>query len=57
MIGSSRVSKVRVKPGTNIISDEVPGWPKWLVDRLGVDAFGSVTDVSFRRLAREAILR
>ncbi len=40
---------VRVKPGTNIISNEVPGWPKWLVDRLGVDAFGSVTDVSFRR--------
>ena len=41
--------KVRVKPGTNIISDKVPGWPKWIVDRLGVDAFGSVTDVSFRR--------
>jgi Leucine Rich repeats (2 copies)/Leucine Rich repeat len=40
--------KVRVKPGTNIISDEVPRWPKWMVDRLGVDAFGFVTDVSFR---------
>jgi uncharacterized membrane protein len=39
--------KVRVKPGTNTISDEVPGWPKWLVDRLGVDAFGSVTQASF----------
>jgi hypothetical protein len=43
--------KVRVKPGTNIISDDVPGWPKWLVNRLGVDAFGSVTNVSFRRPA------
>ena len=40
---------VRVKPGGNTISYEVPGWPNWLVDRLGVDAFGSVTDVSFRR--------
>ena len=38
-----------VKKGTNIISNEVPGWPKWLVDRLGVDTFGSVTQVSFRR--------
>jgi Leucine Rich repeat len=43
--------RVRVKPGSNIVSDEVPGWPKWLVDRLGVDAFGSVTDVSIRRVA------
>src|SRR5262249_1028801 len=25
---------------------------KWIVDRLGVDAFGSVTQVSFRRLSR-----
>jgi hypothetical protein len=41
--------RVRVKKGTNIISHEVPGWPKWLLDRLGVDAFGSVTDVSLRR--------
>ena len=40
---------IRVKPGTNIVSNEVPRWPKWIVDRLGVDAFGSVTDVSFRR--------
>ena len=39
----------RVKPGTNIVSDEVPIWPIWLVDRVGVDAFGSVTDVSFRQ--------
>jgi internalin A len=41
--------EVRVKPGTNTISDEVPGWPKRLVDRVGVDAFGSVTQVSFRQ--------
>ena len=37
---------MRTKKGTNIISHEVPGWPKWLVDRLGVDAFGSITEVS-----------
>jgi hypothetical protein len=42
--------KVRVKPGTNIISDEVPWWPKWLVDRLGPDFFGHVKQVSFRIL-------
>ena len=41
--------EVRIKPRTNIVSDEVPLWPKWLVDRLGVDTFGSVTDVSFRQ--------
>ncbi len=40
--------EVRVKPGTNTISDEVPGWPKWLVDRLGPDYFGGVRQVSFR---------
>jgi hypothetical protein len=38
--------EVRVKPGTNTISDEVPGWPTWLVDRLGSDYFGDVTQVS-----------
>src|SRR5262245_4232675 len=43
-------SEFRLKKGSKIISDEVPGWPKWLVDRLGVDAFGSVTQVSFRQL-------
>src|SRR5262249_44039643 len=46
-------NRFKLKPGTNIISNEVPGWPRWLVDRLGVDAFGSVTQVSFRRLPRE----
>ncbi len=40
----------RLKKGTNIILNDVPGWPKWLVDQVGVDAFGSVTQVSFRRL-------
>jgi hypothetical protein len=45
-------NRFRLKPGTNIISNEVPGWPTWLVDRLGVDAFGTVTQVSFRRLPR-----
>lgn len=45
-------NRFRLKPGTNIISNEVPGWPRGLVDRLGVDAFGSVTQVSFRRLPR-----
>ena len=42
--------EIRVKPGSNIVSDQVPHWPNWIVDRLGVDAFGSVTQVSFRRL-------
>ena len=42
--------RFRLKPGTNIIANDVPGWPKWLLDRIGVDAFGSVTQVSFRRL-------
>jgi hypothetical protein len=42
-------SRVRVKPGTNTISNEVPVWPKWLVDRLGPDFFGHVTQVSFGR--------
>ena len=42
-------SQFRLKKGSNIISDEVPRWPKWLVDRLGVDSFGAVTNVSFRR--------
>ena len=46
-------NQLRLKKGTNIISNEVPGWPKWLVDRLGVDTFGSVTQVSFRRLPME----
>jgi Leucine-rich repeat (LRR) protein len=46
-------NQFRLKPGTTIISNEVPGWPRWLVDRLGVDAFGSVSQVSFRRLPRE----
>ncbi len=41
---------LRVKPGTNFVANEVPGWPKWVVDRLGVDAFGSVTDVSISRV-------
>jgi hypothetical protein len=45
-------NRFRLKPGTNIISNKVPGWPRWLVDRLGVDAFGPVTQVSFRRLPR-----
>jgi internalin A len=39
--------KVRVKPGTNTISYEIPGWPNWLVDRLGPDYFGDVTQVDF----------
>jgi Leucine-rich repeat (LRR) protein len=43
-------NRFRLKPGSNIIANEVPGWPSWLVDRLGGDAFGSVTQVSFRRL-------
>jgi hypothetical protein len=46
-------NQLRLKKGTNIISNEVPRWPKWLVDRLGVDTFGSVTHVSFRRLPME----
>jgi len=43
---------VRVKPGTSTISDEVPGWPKWLVDRLGPDYFGDVRQVNFRGFGR-----
>lgn len=43
--------EVRVKPGTNAISNEVPGWPKWMVGQFGVDAFGVVTDVTVRRSA------
>jgi hypothetical protein len=46
-------NQFRLKPGTNIITNEVPGWPRWLVDPLGVDAFGSVTQVAFRRLPSE----
>jgi Leucine-rich repeat (LRR) protein len=42
-------SHVRVKPGTNTISNEVPVWPTWLVDRLDPDFFGHVTQVSFGR--------
>lgn len=38
----------RLQKGTNLIVTDVPGWPKWLVDRLGVDVFGSVASVSFR---------
>ena len=37
--------RFRLKKGTNIISEEVPWWPRWLVDRLGVDCFGHVTHV------------
>ena len=37
--------RFRLKKGTNIISDAVPWWPRWLVDRLGVDCFGHVTHV------------
>src|SRR4051812_27595650 len=38
--------EVRVIPGTNRISNEVPWVPKWLVDRLGVEYFGDVSQVS-----------
>jgi uncharacterized membrane protein len=43
---------VRVIPGTNTIIQQVPGWPKWLVDRLGPDFFGNVRQVSFRNVNR-----
>lgn len=42
--------KTRVIPGTNTIANNVPGWPKPLVDRLGHDYFGHVTQVSFSSL-------
>ena len=35
-------AELRVVKGTNISINEVPGWPRWLVDRLGVDWFGNV---------------
>jgi len=38
----------RLIQGSNIIAQDVPGWPKWLVDRLGLDYFGNVKQVSFR---------
>jgi Leucine Rich repeat len=44
--------KLRLIQGSNIISQEVPGWPKWLVDRLGPDYFGNVKQVSFRNMNR-----
>src|SRR4051794_1544302 len=39
--------EVRVNPDTNTTENEVPRVPKWLVDRLGVEYFGDVAQVSF----------
>lgn len=42
--------KVRANPVSHIISDQVPGWPKWVVDRVGLEHFGDVRQVTFRRI-------
>src|SRR3954464_12168326 len=35
----------RMAPGRGTISGEVPLWPAWLVDALGVEYFGEVREV------------
>jgi hypothetical protein len=39
----------RYEKGTGAALKTVPWWPGWLVDRLGDDYFGAVTEVYFRR--------
>jgi Leucine-rich repeat (LRR) protein len=41
-------NNIRLVKGGKIIAQDVPRWPKWLVDRLGPDYFGDVKQVSFR---------
>jgi hypothetical protein len=43
---------LRRNPVSNATSRDVPGWPKWIVDRLGPDCFGYVQEVSFGNWGR-----
>jgi hypothetical protein len=39
-------------PGSNIVSQEVPGWPNCVVNLLGLDMFGDVKEVRLRYVDR-----
>jgi hypothetical protein len=52
-VADDSINRNRVTKGSALISNEVPVWPAWLVEALGVDAFGSVREVILGRPTTE----